>query len=106
MGEWMNSGFLIPRVIDSDLLDASKANDETEVGDVGAPVNAASTTTSSAAGVASYLLRLPTQPQQQIKLFSRLCRRRTLTGGEKTGRYENKYERYEPKEQTKKDLAY
>merc|ERR1712238_477329 len=53
--EWMNSGFLIPRVIDSDLLDTSKANDETEVGDVGAPVNAASTTTSSAAGVASYL---------------------------------------------------
>merc|ERR1712238_194382 len=53
--EWMNSGFLIPRVIDSDLLDASKANDETEVGDVGAPVNAASATTSSAAGVASYL---------------------------------------------------
>ena len=52
--EWLNSGNLKPRVIDSDLL--SKANEETEVGDVGAPVNAASTTTSGATGVASYLL--------------------------------------------------
>merc|ERR1712238_522568 len=51
--EWLNSGNLKPRVIDSDLL--SKANEETEVGDVGAPVNAASTTSGSA-GVASYLL--------------------------------------------------
>merc|ERR1712161_1905 len=50
--EWLNAGNLKPRVIDSTLL--SKANEETEVGDVGAPVNAASTT-SGAAGVASYL---------------------------------------------------
>merc|ERR1712238_373107 len=54
--EWLNSGNLKPRVIDPDLL--SKANEETEVGDVGAPVNAASTTSggsASATGVASYL---------------------------------------------------
>merc|ERR1712161_124367 len=40
------------------IVDTSKANEETEVGDVGAPMEAASTTTSgsASAGVASYLL--------------------------------------------------